>query len=321
MRAKLTIDYIRKIIEEEGCELLSNEYINSKTKLSIRCKCGEVFEKTFDKFRDGQRQCKKCGHEMQIKKQRKQIVFNCENCGKEHSVPKSDFENRKHHFCSSECYNEWRDNRVKFNCDYCGKEKETIKSQFERCEHHFCSSECRENWKKNDKLIFNCEHCGRECSVSKSKFERYEHHFCSNECAHEWGRGENHPRYNFDLTDEEREKGRDIIGYKTWVKTILRKNNYTCQCCGQYSKNLKAHHLNGYNWDKEHRIDVNNGITLCEDCHKEFHNIYGWGDNTYEQFKEFLLDKYTQTNNSKFLEIIENIDLTIGVLEINPCCD
>ena len=48
------------------------------------------------------------------------------------------------------------------------------------------------------------------------------------------------------------------------------------------------HHLDSYNWCKEKRVDDTNGITLCENCHKNFHNIYGRGDNTKEQFEEWI---------------------------------
>jgi hypothetical protein len=41
--------------------------------------------------------------------------------------------------------------------------------------------------------------------------------------------------------------------------------------------------------NKEERKD---GITLCEKCHKEFHRLYGYGENTKEQFEEFKF-KYT----------------------------
>ena len=50
---------------------------------------------------------------------------------------------------------------------------------------------------------------------------------------------------------------------------------------------LNAHHLDGWNWCKDKRFKTSNGITLCEDCHVEFHKEYGYGNNTKEQFQEF----------------------------------
>ena len=100
--------------------------------------------------------------------------------------------------------------------------------------------------------------------------------------------GENNPNYNPDLTDEEREQGRHIDGYKEWVYEVKERANFTCDCCGDNrGGNLVSHHLDGYHWNKEGRIDVNNGVCLCEKCHKEFHHIYGNKNNTKEQYIEF----------------------------------
>lgn len=104
-------------------------------------------------------------------------------------------------------------------------------------------------------------------------------------------KGENSPCWNPNITQEEREKGRFIEGYKDFIKEVFKRDNYTCQCCNKHGGNLNAHHLNGYNWDKEHRTDVDNGITLCEECHREFHKIYGMGNNTKEQFEEWINKK------------------------------
>ena len=80
-----------------------------------------------------------------------------------------------------------------------------------------------------------------------------------------------------------------------FVKEVLEKNEYTCFLSGQVGGNLNVHHLNGYNWDKEHRLDFNNVVVLTEEIHKLFHNIYGRGDNTREQFEEFA--KNYKNNN------------------------
>ena len=123
--------------------------------------------------------------------------------------------------------------------------------------------------------------------------------------------GEEHPNWNPNLTQEERELGRQLEGYNTFVKEVFKRDSYTCQCCGQHGGILNAHHLNGYNWDKKHRMDINNAITLCDGCHKKFHKIYGYGNNSKEQFKEFI-------SNNKLpieLQIIRQPKLTKGRLK------
>lgn len=101
--------------------------------------------------------------------------------------------------------------------------------------------------------------------------------------------GKENPNYKIEKTEEEREVGRLIEGYGVWRKHVYERDNYTCQCCGDdRGGNLTAHHLDGYSWCKEKRTDVENGITLCEKCHKQFHKEYGNFNNTKQQFVEYM---------------------------------
>ena len=103
--------------------------------------------------------------------------------------------------------------------------------------------------------------------------------------------GENSHWYKLDLTDEERKQSRNIEGYKEWTDEIKKQANWTCEVCGKHGGNMNAHHLDGYNWCKEKRTDIGNGVCLCEQCHREFHKIYGQGDNIKKQYIEFKENK------------------------------
>ena len=118
--------------------------------------------------------------------------------------------------------------------------------------------------------------------------------FCNfncNKCSYDRMIGENSPRWNPNLTDEDRQNSRGYQEYIQFVKDIMARDNYTCQITGIISNghNLVVHHLDGYNWCKERRVDVTNGIVIHEDIHKLFHHIYGYGNNTEFQFEEFLM--------------------------------
>lgn len=103
-------------------------------------------------------------------------------------------------------------------------------------------------------------------------------------------RGKLHHSYDPNKTDEERLLKRYVLGKHTlygFRNKVYKRDKYTCQVCNQVGGKLNAHHLDGWNWAIDKRFDTDNGVTLCEGCHDEFHNIYGKGNNTKEQFKEF----------------------------------
>ncbi|MDQ0154922.1 HNH endonuclease [Robertmurraya andreesenii] len=111
--------------------------------------------------------------------------------------------------------------------------------------------------------------------------------------------GSGHWNYNADLSKEERETTRAFPGYTAWQFAVKKRDNFSCQCCGDSrGGNLVSHHLDGWNIAKEKRLDVDNGVTLCEDCHKDFHGKYGYGGNTKTQYDKWLS---SAENSRRFL--------------------
>jgi len=82
-------------------------------------------------------------------------------------------------------------------------------------------------------------------------------------------------------------KNRKDLDYKLWRKAIFERNNFTCQICKQSGGDLRAHHINNFAEFPELRFAINNGITLCKNCHQKFHKMFGIKNNTKEQLKIF----------------------------------
>lgn len=105
--------------------------------------------------------------------------------------------------------------------------------------------------------------------------------------------GEQNGMWNPDLSDEERVRqryhARRYPGYQDFRKKVYERDEYTCVKCGDDTGgNLVVHHLNGFHWDEESRTEVDNGATLCNECHKEFHSTYGNRHNDLFQFAQFM---------------------------------
>lgn len=141
----------------------------------------------------------------------------------------------------------------------------------------------------NIKVKVKCDCCGIEKTVTYASYSmcnRNGLYYCKT-CAVKMNRGENHYRWNNSKTIDERINDRNIDGYTDFIKRVMARDNYVCQCCGK-KDNLQVHHLDGYNWCIEGRLLTSNGITLCYNCHSNFHLKYGKGDNTKEQFNEWF---------------------------------
>ena len=99
--------------------------------------------------------------------------------------------------------------------------------------------------------------------------------------------GENHPNWDPTKSNKERLTTRK---YEMSVlrKKTLKRDNYTCQCCSQKGGTLNAHHILLFSKHVVVRYDLNNLITLCYTCHKQYHSKYKKNINqeTLNEFKK-----------------------------------
>lgn len=82
---------------------------------------------------------------------------------------------------------------------------------------------------------------------------------------------------------------RKRLEYREWRNSVFSRDGYRCRVCNKNTRNLHPHHLDCFADFPEKRFEVDNGVTLCADHHKQFHSEFGYGNNTANQFFQFTM--------------------------------
>ena len=141
-------------------------------------------------------------------------------------------------------------------------------------------------------VVFDCVVCGKP--VSDKPYRRKL--TCSEECKNKYisqTRGENHWNYTGENAGYI-QKRRLWAEYRDWRAAVYKRDGFTCVKCGVVGKNLNAHHLDSFSAHPEKRLDVSNGVTLCKECHAQFHRDYGLKFCTSDQFNEWITNPKVQ---------------------------
>ena len=132
-----------------------------------------------------------------------------------------------------------------------------------------------------------CEQCNKNF-FSYFKTQR----FCSKSCYSIWQKGK--PAYpnlvgkrgtkprGFKKTPRDKYGSVEDIEWRTFV---FQRDKYTCQECKQVGGRLEAHHIKAFKKYPDLRLDINNGLTLCKECHKKT-DTYGWANYWKSQIAE-----------------------------------
>lgn len=288
MSKKLTYEYVKGYFEEQGCELLEEEYKDNKTKMKYKCVCGNISKIVFGSFQQGRR-CMKCGgtekHTFKYVKQ----YFLDNNC----RLLENKYINEKYKMkyvckCGNTHYTNFNNFKKGRRCKECaGLEKHT----FGYVKQYFLDNNCElleTNYKDTDTpMRYQCD-CGM---ISKITFYHFRNGQRCKKCSIKKRSGEKHFNYNPNLTDEEREVNKSRTNhflYKRWRTKVYKRDDYTCQKCNSKGGQLNAHHIESWASNKKIRLSKSNGITFCEKHHKEFHKKYGKINNNKQQLDAFL---------------------------------
>jgi len=178
------------------------------------------------------------------------VKYRCNQCG----VGKWEKPSRAKviKFCSNTCYGLFRRKRAKKNCLICNKEFEI---------------------RPSEKRV---KYCSKKCEVkSRTGLKR--------NLPYDWAKGENSYFWKGGI-NKLAHRIRNSVEYKIWRTGVFKRDDYKCVVGGRVHGNkLNADHVKPFSIIlKENNIrtfqeaicckelwDINNGQTLCIDCHKK----------------------------------------------------
>lgn len=210
------------------------------------------------------KQCWAVGMRGEKPQRRHNIINYCKTCNSAFRVTNG---SKGKKYCSMPCRNIGLRGRIPGN--FKGREVKpcpTCKIPFKQVSSYkkkFCSQECCIKYiMKINRLIVTCIQCKKEFTHVKSR----KRILCSIQCFRKYFSGSNSPAWRGGVSTPN-ELVRKSLKLKEWNQFCIKRDNYTCQWCKKQGGKLHVDHIKPFAYYPELRFDINNGRTLCIECH------------------------------------------------------
>lgn len=197
-----------------------------------------------------------------------------------------------------------RKNSITKQCEVCLTPFKAHQYLIEKGFARFCSIACKTNASvgvKKGGSYKSCEVCKADFYAKPSHVKKGWARYCSGKCAKnnsEWSnlasrfnsgkvrtpearkkvseakilspftrRGADNPAWKGGVTPENT-KIRHSVEYRLWREAVFARDNFTCLECGIRGGELNADHIKPFALFPELRFAIDNGRTLCVQCHR-----------------------------------------------------
>jgi len=260
---KHSYEYVEEYIKDNGCELISKEYINQSKNLEIKFPCGKIHKMSFGAFKGGERDpctsMERFKSTVSEKTTKKMLEFMDSISFKFISFEGDEFKFKskityscpKGHIETRPYPSLWRDK----NCTICTKEENQIKYSKENASNwqggltdlKTYLSKFIVQWKKD-----SMENSNYKCVITGKRFEDIHH----------------------------------VQSFNLLLKESLKELNFELKnTIGEYESDQITLLVNKL-IEVHFRYPL--GVALTKKWHNKFHKLYGMGDNTPDQWDDFI---------------------------------
>ena len=189
------------------------------------------------------------------------VEFNCEVCGTAARVRRA-AGSPKPVACSWKCRSVWLTGRPKPKA-----------RKPPRVLTGIASGPRNSRWRGDIPRELKCQKCGAIFATGSGAglAQAQGRKFCGRKCGpgFKWSNGADNPNWvgGPEARKARGTRSRSCLQQRNWSRAVLRRDDYTCQFCGQRGGDLHADHIKPFRDFPELRWELSNGRTLCRPCH------------------------------------------------------